>query len=351
MWSGDKQAKNDPSTLREKSRQPFFGRVSQRLPSSVVSRSPGLTKEQQKDEAKMREAIPLATSQLRKAKTFMAAGAQGELFDQMLNIFEKITPDHIGVLGADGSRIKLGKPEKLFFNFKVPGDISKPFGYEIRFDLSHETEGPADGQFRSTGNYGGIIVIKLARTKSASLELIAALLVHETVHMFSHMQRAVRERVGDAESTQVPGQLAGGLLDETTFAPNKKAFAPHFAAVRNFLNSQPYRSDEFSKIPESVIEDWCRIIVDETIAYVYESRVSLALGSAETAGTKGPKVSAPKMVFIPLDFFKKYVTEHWLTDTRDQAAMATPEGVALLKAMAPDMIDLDKAVEAQVGPY
>jgi hypothetical protein len=169
--------------------------------------------------------------------------------------------------------------------------------------------------------------------------------------MFSHMQRAVRERVGDAESTQVPNQLAGDLLDEATFAPNKKAFAPHFAAVRNFLNSQPHRSDEFSKLPESMIEDWCRIIVDETIAYVYESRVSLALGSANTAGTKGPKVIVPKMVFIPLDFFKKYVTEHWLTDPHDQAAMATPEGVALLKAMSPVMIDLDKAVEAQVGPY
>jgi len=279
----------------------------------------------------------------------MAAGAQGELFDQMLNIFEKITPAHIGTLGPDGSRIKLGKPEKLFFNFKVPGDTSKPFGYDIRFDLSHKTEGAAAGHFHNTGNYGGIIVIELKRTKSATTGQIAELLVHETVHMFSHLQRAVRERVGDAESTQVPDQLAGGLLDEATFAPNKKAFAPHFSAVRNFLNSQPYRSDEFSKIPESLVDDWSRMVVDETIAYVYQSRVSLALGRVKTAGVKGPKVSMG-MGFVPLQFLKNYVTEHWLTDPRDQAAMATPEGVALLKAMSPVMIDLDKAVEAQVGP-
>jgi hypothetical protein len=349
MWSGDKQAKPPSSFNRQKSGQPFFGGITHRAPSSFISTSPDLTKEQQKDETKVRKAIPMAIALLGKAKPFIAVGGQAELFDQLMDVFEKITPDHIGTLGPDKGHIKTGKPEKLFYNFKVPGGMSRPFSYEVRFDVSHEPEGTAAGYFHETGNYGGIIVIKLVKTKSIGPEQLAEILVHETVHMFSHLQRAVKERVGDGESTQVPGRLAGGILNAAAFEPNKKAFAPHFAAIRDFLNTQPYRSDEFSKIPESIIDDWSRMVVDETMAYVYTSRTSLAMGRAETAGKKGPTISMG-VGFVPLQFLKNYVTEHWLTDPRDQAAMATKEGDELLKAMSPVMIDLAKAVEAQVGP-
>ncbi len=343
------QGKKNTSFFGKPSGTAFFEKVGQEAPSTFISRAPQLSKEQQADEDKLRKAIPRAISLLHKAKPFMAAGGQEELMDQMMNIFDKITPDHIGTLDAKGGRIKLGKPEKLFFNFKQSGDMSKPFGYDIRFDLSHETEGAADGYFRNTGNYGGIIVIKLIRTKTASTEQIAEVLVHETVHMFSHLQRAVEERVGSAESVQVPGKQAGGLLDAAAFAANKKVFAPHFTAVLNFLNGQPHRNDSFSKIPGSVAEDWSRVLVDETIAYVYQSRLNLAIDKVRTAGKKGPRINIG-LSFSPLPFLKSYLTTHWLTDPRDQAAMATPEGTALLDAMSADMKDLDKAVEARVGP-
>jgi hypothetical protein len=228
--------------------------------------------------------------------------------------------------------------------------MSRPFAYRIFFDVSHETEGSAAGYFRMTGNYGGMIVVKIGQTKSVPAEAIAHLLAHEAVHMFSHLQRTVRERIGAEEAIVVPGETAARILDISSFAAYQKTFMAHFAAIRTFLNSQPHRSNKFDEIPESTVAEWTRKVVEETIAYIYESRVSLAADKVGTAGSKGPTVNMGRVSFVPLSFLKNYMTTHWLTNADDQKAMGSKQGEALLDAMSGDMINLHQAVEAQVGP-
>ncbi len=337
-----------PGNLYKKVTDTISFKAAKHAPFSFISRSQELTKLQKSDEKKVREKIQKAIALLNKAKAHIAPGGQEELLDEMLNTFNLITPDHIGILDSNGARIKLGQAVKLFYTFKRPGEMSKPFEYQIRFDVSHETEGAAAGYFHMTGNYGGMIVIKVAEVKSASIESIAKLLVHESVHMFSHLQRTVNERIGSQEATMVPGEKAARILDISSFADYQKNFIAHFNAVRIFLNGLPHRHGKFNELPETIIDDWTRKVVEETIAYVYQERIGIAADKVRTAGSKGAVINFTQG-FNPIAFLKDYMTKHWLTEPDDQRAMKTKDGLALLSAMSTDIQALHEAVKAQVG--
>lgn len=296
--------------------------------------------------------VPKAISLLGKAAGFLAEGPQQELLDVMLSQFNSVKTDNIGSLDTNGGRLTLGKPIKLPYTFQYPGAMSKPFDYTIRIDVSHETGTSAGGYFHETGNYGGNIVIVIDQAKLVSEEGIATgVLVHEAVHLLSHLQRAVSERIGAREASVIPGTQAAKILDPSSFGPFKKKFAVHFHAVKDFLNSQPHRKDAFNQISDTIIDDWNRKVIEETIAYVYATRTSMAISQAKMSADKrkGPKVGVA-VGFVPMEFLKKYVNDFWLTDKDDQKAMATEKGKALLSSMSDDMTALHQAIEAQVGP-
>ncbi len=325
--------------------RPFTGKVSDNSTSSFISRAIELTKQQKSDEKKVKEKVQKAIILLGKIGSKIGDASQKELLDQMLNIFNLITPKHIGTLDSNRGRISLGEVVKWFITFTKPGEMGRPYEYHIRFDMSHETEEEADAYFHETSNYGGAIVIKVNAVKSYSSEQLAEILVHEAVHMFSHMQRTVEERIGSKEATMIPEKAAAGILNTSSFSELRKTFTVHFSAIIGFLNKQDHRKFSLDKIPASMVDEWNRKLIEETIAYEYQSRIRHAVTRTKS---KGPTIT---IGFEPLGFLRSYMTKHWLKDKEDQAAMTSKEGLGLLKAMTSDMLILHENVEAQVGPF
>jgi hypothetical protein len=339
--------KRHPDAVAGKSVAPFFNRERGNgffHSGRMIARSPDTDKEKPGDEKKLAGKLLKAMEMLGSAGPHLGTPGQQELLESMTEIFAHAKQENLGLLGADKRRIRLGRPMRLNYTFQRAGSMSVPFEYRLHVDLSHETEGGADAYFRHGDDYGGFMVFRIERLMAEPVERIAIVLSHESVHMLSHLQRAVQARVGEEAAAHIPGEKAAGLLDASGFASFKAAFAVHFGKVKDFLNGQEHRRHSLDKLPSGVVDDWTRKVVEETIAYVYGTRIDQALEARKGK----PTVT---LAFEPLSFLKRYMTEQWLNDPADQAAMEKKEGKELLEGMKADMLALAGAVEAQVGAF
>jgi len=292
---------------------------------SLISRQVQPTGQQKNAIRRVRRKMKKAVTLLQNAGPYLATAGQGELLDEMLTTFKQITAKHIGTIDKNGRRMQLGTPLKLFYTFPIPGQMSKPFEYHIYFDFSLESRGPAAAYFHGPSDYMGFIVVKVPQVKTASIDALVKVLVHEALHLYTHIQKAVQARIGQRAAVMVPSRNAAAILKTSAFSSNGKALLSHFSEIRTFLNNQSHRQLFINKFPASIVNDWTRLVIEESIAYVYQSRVDMAFSRYRTAGTRGPTVNIATG-FVHLQFLKNYLTRHWLKDPDDQTAMATQKG-------------------------
>jgi len=342
-----KMARRHPDAVAGKTAAPFFNKEQGNgffHAERMVAKSPDPDKEKPAEEKKLEVKLLDAIKLLGAAGPHLGDPGQKELLESMSDVFSDVKRENLGLLGTDGQRIRLGRPMRLSYTFQQTGSMSKPFEYRLYIDLSHETEGGADAYFRHTDEYGGFMVFRIEKLKGVSEKEVAITIAHESVHLFAHLQRAIRARVGDDAAMRVPGKQAATIMDVSGFSDLKTAFAGHFEKVRGFLNQQEHRRFSLDKLPAGIVDDWTRKVVEETMAFVYGSRIDQAL----EAGKGKPTVT---IAFEPLTFLRRYMTEQWLNEKADQEAMDTKEGKALLEEMKADMLALADAMEKQVGAF
>lgn len=160
-----------------------------KAPDSFISKQIQPNARQRRDARSIRRKMTRAIVLLRNARQHLSHVAQGGLLDEMLSVFSQITPAHLGTRDINNRIVQHGRAIILDYNFRRRRQSSIPFRYQVRFALSHDASGTEGGYFRPMGNMGGMIVIKVPRAiaAQASTESIALLLVHEAVHMLSHL--------------------------------------------------------------------------------------------------------------------------------------------------------------------
>lgn len=342
-----KIARRHPDAVAGKSDAPFFNKEQGNgffHAEQMIAKSPEPDMDRSKDEKKLEVKLLDAMKLLGAAGPHLGDPGQKELLESMSDLFADVKLENLGLLGADGQRIRLGRPVRLGYTFQRTGSMSKPFEYRLHLDLSHEAEGAADAYFRHTDEYGGFMVFRIEKLKEVPEKELAVTIAHESVHLFAHLQRAMQARVGDEVVKQVPGKQAAKLMDVSGFSDFKTAFAGHFEKVRGFLNRQEHRRFSLDKLPVSIVDDWTRKVVEEALAHIFGSRIDQALEARKGKATV-------TLAFEPLTFLKRYMTEQWLNEKADQEAMDSEEGKALLGEMKPDMLALAEAVEKQVGSF
>jgi hypothetical protein len=322
--------------------------VGLRAPGATIQYAVQPTAQQTADAQRVRGTLQSAMALLQTVGQHLVTPAQRESLAEILTFLATFVPNGLGTLDQNGARLASGARHSFFYSFRRPDQaVSMPFELQVRFDLSYEPGGEADGRYRPGGTHLGSLTLYIPKIKDATADDLAALVIHEAVHVMFHLRQSVEAHFGAEAGRHIPGIQAATILDTGTFASHRQAFRTHFATIIGFLNQQSHH--HLLRIQASRASEWADRWLEEVIAYTYESRVRTGIAKQQALSQPGPQgyFHAP---VEPVGLIYRYLIRHWLDDPADQAALRTSQGDALMQAMRPALTALQQAVEARVGP-
>src|SRR5262245_48236147 len=293
----------------------------------------------------MTRALQLATDSL----PFLKTSAQKELLQQMIEGLRTFFPTGFGILNEKGEAVKGSARLRFETIIRQPGGaVSRPYLYDVRLFMSDQNAPFKGGDHRSIGDWASRIQLYARQISGARPQEMVGVAIHEMTHMLRALVRSFAGKFGAAAASEFPSRGIAALLNFSGFAANRAKMEGHFARLVAILESQA--NIRFEGNVASLIADK---LLEEVLAYVFTTRVSVAMAEDEARKmakkTRGPGIGVG-VGFEPMAFLKNYIRRHWLSDPALKAALETTAAQRAIADMSDDLRMIVSAMEKQVGP-
>ena len=301
--------------------------------------APTLTREAELRIAKvaktMTQALQLATD----ASPFLKTDAQKELLQFIVGSLRAFFPKGFGAVNEQGAAIRGSLPLRY-------DDRNRTFVYDVRLSISDQIK-EARGSHRSMGTRGSHINLYARQLFKERPNELVGTAIHEMIHMLRNMARSYDGKFGESVGRNFPSRAVAALVNVGKFSGHRDKFVGHFKKLVAFL-----KHDSKIWYEESLATPLADTLVEEVMAFVVHTRMAeaIAILDAKRMAKKTKGGVGLSEGFHPQDFAKTYIQRHWFPEEAAQASLKKPETLRIIDGMAGDLLALEAAMQAHVGP-
>jgi hypothetical protein len=271
---------------------------------------------------------------------------QRDLLSAITSVLTEFFPRGFGVKDAQGSVTTASARAQI----EQPVANVGVYRHEIQFFISEQNLNNIGGEYISRMGHGEIIIY-VPTNVNRSVDSIAELLAHETVHLFTDVRRQAvawgRQQQRQGTQSQSPGPnpptTGGGIvspnLTDIRLLMRDRQVSMYYVDLMNtqyprvirFLNVRRIARGEAPLDVNREAARWAGATVEEMLAFCYAEQVRNAMISP---GGQQPSQGGPQgyvSIFDPGRFFYGYALNEWVSNPDDRNELNQPQGCQILR--------------------